>query len=152
MWKYAAIVECVDSESLMIPTWYLVNPDGNDPLIVREWKDNSMEDEIIRYKWMSPGFWRYEYEQNIRSNYDSYVYHYIQENGEEPSPDHIKLEVENEKSEPEILYQSNDVLSLINIAGENGWELSGEITAGTTPSSGIHTPTNSWKTMRRKIG
>jgi len=147
MWEYAAIVECVDREYGMIPTWYLVKPDENGPLVYREWKDGSMDDEKRIYKWQNPGIWNYHYESGIRSNYDWYVSDYLQKHGEEPSTEHIRFEVENDETEPEIFYQSTDILSLINIAAKDGWELSGEISS----NSSFASKANVWKTMRRGI-
>tara|TARA_X000001036_G_scaffold392016_1_gene390624 strand:- start:811 stop:1263 length:453 start_codon:yes stop_codon:yes gene_type:complete len=149
MWEYAAIVECVDLESAMIPTWYLVKPDENGPLVYREYKDDKWSGNEKRiYKWRNPRIWEYYYESGILGDYHFYVHHYLEENGEEPSAEHIRYEVENEKTKPEIFYESTDILSLINIAAKDGWELSGEINSN-SPSFGNDVKT--WKTMRRRI-
>ena len=132
----------------MMPTWYLVKPDENGPLVYREYKDGIMGDEKIIYKWRNPVIWEHYYESGIVSDYHYYVHHYLEENGEEPSPEHISFEVENEKTEPEIFYKSTDILSLINIAAKDGWELSGEISSNIS-SFGNNVKT--WKTMRRRI-
>ena len=147
MWEYAAIVECVDGDG-ETPTWYLVKPDENDPLVYREYKDERMVNKERIYKWRNPVMWGYYFESGIVSNYHEYVHYYLQENGEEPSSDHIRFEVENEKTEPEIFYKSTDILSLINIAAKDGWELSGEISSN-VPSFANNVKT--WKTMRRRI-
>ena len=147
MWEYAAIVECVDDDG-GTPAWYLVKPDENGPLVYREYKDGSMGEEKRIYKWRNPVIWEYYYESGIASGYHEYVHYYLQENGEEPSSDHIRFEVENEKTEPEIFYKSTDILSLINIAAKDGWELSGEINSNV---SSFANNVNTWKTMRRRI-
>ena len=147
MWEYAAIVECVDGDG-ETPAWYLVKPDENGPLVYREYKDGRQTSIHRVLKWRNPMMWEYYYESGILGDYHSFIHYYVQENGVEPTSEQIRYEVENEKIDPEIFYKSTDILSLINIAAKDGWELSGEISSN-VPSFANNVKT--WKTMRRRI-
>jgi len=47
-----------------------------------------------------------------------------------------------------ILYKSEDILTLVNMAGANGWEITGGLGLGRHPDG--H-PETRWRMMRREL-
>ncbi len=54
----------------------------------------------------------------------------------------------NEKSMPVALYEADDILKLVNLAGADGWEITGGIGLGNS-EPGVHE--TRWRIMRREI-
>ena len=122
-WEFAAIV-CEEE------MWFLVKPAEVEPLryTISGIKTNYYEACGPIFKWHSPMNWRETLDNANRT---------IEELNRSPQKrNHRKLK-SNDLSEPNILYESEDILTLVNMAGAEGWEITGGL--------------ERWRMMRREL-
>ena len=132
-WEYAAIVRdgtkriySERGDSKEFPRWALVKP-GKEPYTVRSRKAPSGKIYYIDDcgdSWTKPYGYISRRQKNETTGY------------------------EYNDSEPEILFEANDILILVNLAGAHGWEITGGLGLG-DGSPGNHE--TKWRIMRREL-
>ena len=105
-WEFAALVL---DESI----WHLVKPADVEPAEMAFNKGGNENDRRTRssLKWPAPTSWR-----KGNDGYDAILAHPL-----------LNAESIDGGSEPDILFSSHDLLTLINLAGAEGWEITGGI-------------------------
>ena len=105
-WEFAALVL---DESI----WHLVKPADVEPAEIAYNKGGNENDRrrYIRTKWRAPTSWR-----RGTQGYDALL-----------AFPRLNAESIDGGSEPDILFSSHDLLTLINLAGAEGWEITGGI-------------------------
>ena len=109
-WEFAALV-------LETDIWYLVKPANVEPAEIESNKGGRERDQRTHNfgnKWQRPTTW----DSRIQSGV-SYSKLLARETG--------NLEAIDDGSHPDILFSSRDLLTLINLAGAEGWEITGGI-------------------------
>lgn len=109
-WEFAALVHEND-------IWYLVKPANVEPAEIKyEKRGNPDDPQTANFgnKWQKPTTWDW---QEIHGS----TYQEIQKISL------INPEVLDDGSQPDILFNSRDLLTLINLAGAEGWEITGGI-------------------------
>ena len=158
-WEYAAIVKFDVSAEEYLPKgvnsnghpctmWALVQP-GNELHLIEQQpyrrgekpKSSGGKTKFVKvaHTWAHPRETKYYIEQaKLHNN----------------NPDRLKIYTKakvNEGSMPIILYESDDILKLVNIAGKEGWEITGGLgLADGSPGSPPKYETK-WRMMRREL-
>ena len=108
-WEFAALV-------LEQGTWHLVKPADVEPAEIALDKggdENNRNTHSFGLKWRSPTNWK---KQTNWGDYDMIL-----------ATSRLNAESIDGGSEPDILFSSRDLLTLINLAGAEGWEITGGI-------------------------
>jgi hypothetical protein len=138
-WEFAALV-------FEGATWHLVKPANVEPAAVEFNKAAREDDRRTAYfgtKWMQPTTWKNE----VRMMGETYEGMLKQKAAKPKAVD--------DGSDPVILFSSVDLLILINMAGADGWEITGGIGLA-DGQPGIHDAQRPrhetrWRIMRREL-
>jgi len=151
-WEYAALVNEINA-------WYLVKPANMEPAQVEYSRDKDRK-LITNFgmKWHRPTTWRTT-KRRISSQYlkdsagrntgfqDLTYDQAIKKRSIKPKAD--------DGSEPVIFYSSSDLLTTINLAGQEGWQLTGGIGLDNfqwrNRDSGGPIGETKWRMMRREL-
>jgi hypothetical protein len=163
-WEYAAIVgfnvsmeeylpEGVHSENDPCTMWALVQP-GNESHLIEKTPYRKGRDKPrsvggmtkfvkVAHTWTRPSETKARIEQAKLHNND---------------PDMLKISTKwnvNEDSMPIVLYETDDILKLVNIAGKDGWEITGGLGLNDGYwrhiNEGGPIRENRWRMMRREL-
>ena len=138
-WEYAAIVQSgVVSigapKKIDIPRWILVQP-GKENHFIANWVQHgdALSTVIAEHPWRNPI--RFEQEKKrVKIAFKS--------------PIITNLKTTN--ASPKVLYESSDILHLVNLAGADGWEITGGLGLGDGgPGTGKYE--TKWRMMRREL-
>ena len=140
-WEYAAIVrkghvninpEPNSSYPHNVERWFLVQPGEENHYIVKNVYEEGGEDfSFFDYPWRDP--------PKVAKYYED-VEKYAKQSK-------FRSEIVNDAN-PKILFESTDILHLVNLAGAEGWE----ITGGLGLADGYHGhPETRWRMMRREL-
>ena len=140
-WEYAAIVRKGHVNINPEPTsythnverWFLVQPGEENHFILRTVYEGERGDEFtfFDYPWRDPPGVAKHYERAERY-------------AKNPKLGSVNVNDAN----PKILFESTDILHLVNLAGAEGWE----ITGGLGLADGYHGhPETRWRMMRREL-
>jgi hypothetical protein len=154
-WEYAALVNEAS-------VWHLVKPANMEPAQIEYSRDN--ERKLIAdwgMKWHLPTTWR-KYGRTIKSRYVKNREGKTIPSGhsnlsydETLAMKSIKPKAVDDGSEPAILYSSHDLLTTINLAGQEGWEITGGIGLDNFQwrdrNSGGPVGETRWRIMRREL-
>jgi len=131
-WEYAAIiadgrVTIGKSSSIDVPRFILVQP-GKEPHYIVSWRETGgLKEKVpVVYPWSSPSVL-----EQSKINWQKIF---------KESPN-LKYAKANDAS-PRILYESSDILHLVNLAGADGWEITGALGLDEVPEH---------RMMRRQI-
>ena len=138
-WEYAAIVKSGvvsigPPKKTDIPRWVLVQPGKENHFIANWEKHGNAESQIVhKHPWRDPtGF--EEAKKRLKPSLKSPVITNFQTN----------------KASPKILYESSDILHLVNLEGADGWEITGGLGLGDGgPGTGKYE--TKWRMMRREL-
>ncbi len=136
-WEYAAIVKSGvvsigPPKHPDIPRWVLVQPGKENHFIANWEKLGNAESQVVhQHPWRDPtGF--EQAKKRLKPSFNSPIFTYFKTNN----------------ASPKILYESSDLLHLVNLAGADGWE----ITGGLGLSDGIPgSYETKWRMMRREL-
>lgn len=147
-WEFAAIV-CEEE------MWFLVKPAEVEPLRFTVSAGFQSQEMGPVFKWHQPMNWIKGLEEQNR-NADYHNKEYRQNTAEEYWDDRNLVEVKsNDLSEPNILYKSEDILTLVNMAGGDGWEITGGIGLSNFEwrdrDHGGPISETKWRMMRREL-
>ena len=109
-WEFAALV-------LENHIWYLVKPANVEPAEIKYDKGGNLDDPRTANfgnKWQNPTTW--DLQRRLNNTYQEIL-----------NFSRINPEVLDDGSQPDILFNSRDLLTLINLAGAEGWEITGGI-------------------------
>lgn len=155
-WEYAAVVRYELPIKQIFPDvhgnskfkrgmhamWALVQPGKELHLIVKPPHKKKLKPQTwegkekfvkIAYTWANPQTTRDELEKSENWNTDP-----------EKTESNTKFQV-NKESMPIILYEADDILRLVNIAGSDGWEITDGFRNTDTA------PETKWSMMRREL-
>ena len=139
-WEYAAIIADgivtigKNPSSIHVPRFFLVQP-GKEIHYIVSWKDKGTSKRRVKvpavYPWSSPSSFEEKeiYWQKLFKD----------------SANVKDATVQNPKAtdaSPRILYESSDILHLVNLAGADGWEITGALGLDDVPEH---------RMMRRQI-
>ena len=152
-WEYAALV----NENSV---WHLVKPANMEPAQV-EYSRNKDRKLIANFgmKWHNPTTWR-KTRLRITSRYvknrEGRAQGYADLNYDQTlAMKSIKPKSVDDGSEPLILYSSHDLLTTINLAGQEGWQITGGIGLDDFTwrdrDSGGPIGETKWRIMRREL-
>jgi len=153
-WEYAAIVKLQEPTTTGDPSrpelpgkWRLVGPGKHDhaPRISWHWHEDFLEGRRGLTEgeyWVSPigkNYW--EFNDNDEAVFDETLKEYKQQRG--------ATKVRTEARSRKIHFEAQDILTLINIAGKEGWE----ITGGIGKADGVFRASQEtrYRAMRREI-
>ena len=131
-WEYAAIVQSGEvsnsPETDKLPRWILVQPGNEIHFIAKHvYSDGGSDVTKFNSPWQNPA--------KVAK---------FMENSESEDSESITAN----DATPKILFESTDILHLVNLAGAEGWE----ITGGLGLANGRHgSPETKWRMMRREL-
>ena len=135
-WEYAAIVQSGEvsnsPETDKLPRWILVQPGNENHFIAKiVYNDGGYDMTKFNHPWQNPTKLAEFIEKTERSI----------ERG-------LGRSFDANDATPKILFESTDILHLVNLAGAEGWE----ITGGLGLANGGHgIPETKWRMMRREL-
>ena len=154
-WEYAAIVKLQGqgpkkaAEDPEVPgKWRLVGPGNHDhaPRILFHWHEDWLKQKNMKWtegeKWVSPigkNYWEF-------NDHDEDIFEVeLQKIKREKAFTKVRTEARSRK----IHFEAQDILTLINIAGNEGWEITGGIGKADGSHRGPHE--TRYRAMRREI-
>ena len=139
-WEYAAIVRKGHVNISPEPTsytrnverWFLVQPGEENHYILKTVHEKDGEEfRFFTYPWRDP---------------PKIVEHYEMAEKHAKNPKFRSVNVND--ANPKILFESTDILHLVNLAGAEGWEITGGL--GLADNYHGH-PETKWRMMRREL-
>ncbi|MBG16922.1 MAG: hypothetical protein CMB77_01000 [Euryarchaeota archaeon] len=133
-WEYAALVPAGSSDS-----WSLNQKSGSYNILIEIELNDPLEDVGSEWKKVGEGVYRLEVGKISWSGFNDFIQVSEeideavatgQESVEKILGESIvsRAELIEEGERPESIYTKTDLLTLLNTAGEDGWELNGDIT------------------------
>jgi len=133
-WEYAALVRAGSGDS-----WSLNQKSGSYNILIEIELSDPLEDVGSEWKKVGEGVYRLEVGKISWSGFNDFIQISKdideavatgQESVEKILGESIvsRAELIEEGERPESLYTKTDLLTLVNTAGEDGWELNGDIT------------------------
>ena len=154
-WEYAAIVKLQGQGPKQGPEgpelpgkWRLVGPGNHNhaPRIFFHWHEDWLKKKNNKWtegeKWVSPigkNYW--EFNDHDEAGFDGVLQKYKREIA--------YTKVRTEARSRKIHFEAQDILTLINIAGKEGWEITGGIGKADGSHGGPHE--TRYRAMRREI-
>ena len=154
-WEYAAIIKLQEQGHKSDPEgserpgkWRLVSPGNHDhtPRIYFHWHEDWLKQKNKKFtegeKWVSPigkNYW--EFNERDEATFDGTHRDY--------KTQRAVTKVRTEGRSRKIHFEAQDILTLINIAGKEGWEITGGI--GKADGSLGNSLETRYRAMRREI-